>query len=474
MPSDLRICPHCGAAISGDTTRCPRCDGPLTETVVDESVKTLLDAKPDYQARTVIETEKPEGDSPITSPRPESANEPMLTVLDSQPAYEELNAGPIAVGDELDRVLNEQPMEFKTEPPTASIYQAQTIVGTDEELSGIPEDDSEPVGIVDSTPNEFKTPAPPPTGMKTMVNDQPLAGFSEARTEFFPPPPASTPAHGSPVVTLPADTGSYGMNRLPGPPANLYVPPYASPVPQPPPVPRAPYTPPPIPVMPQMAYAPPAPQNWNVPKAAVPSDYWLRQRAQTYLNGGYNLVGEGPGKVMLAYGKPIGLVWGAIAVVSVIGMVWYFLVLLFSGFRKDKVTIFLEPDGYVFEDGSGAAHLRVRRWRSARRWGVIGVILALVSLVLLLMLVVAAYFIGNQYEAELEQAYPEITLFENTADEATISQADVEMVRLIVLVLGILFVLAALGTFGGAAVALVGYVQAAAYHIDVPPLPGFW
>lgn len=495
LPSELRICPHCGAAVSGDTQRCPRCDGLLTD-IAD--VKTIIGAEEDFQARTLLE-DSPE--EPIL-PSTESAYEPMATVIDSQPAYQ--------AADELERVLNEQPIEFKTDQPLPSIYQAQTIVGMEDEARPVPnedlqnreedhpkaieeigeevkEDDREPVGIVDSTPNEFQPPVvPSPSGMKTIVDDSPPVGFSEARTEAFQqlPSPATTPARGSALVTIPAETASHPMDRQTVP--NAYLPQYAPPVPQPMPIPRAPYTPPPASAVtmasaPSMAYAQPAPprsmpmqQGWGAPQPAGPSDYWLRQRTQTYLNGGYKLKGEGPGKIMLAYGKSLGLIWWVVAVTSVIGALWYFLILLFSGFRKDKVTIFLEPDGYVFEDGSGAAHVRIRRWRSARRWGVIGIILAVVSLLMFLMLVVAAYVIGNQYEAELEKAYPEITFFESTASEAAISQADVEMVRLIVLVLGILFVLAAIGTLGGAAVAVVSYLQAAAYHVDVPPLPGFW
>ncbi|MBI5928858.1 MAG: hypothetical protein HY862_06095 [Chloroflexi bacterium] len=478
MPSELRICPHCGAAVSGDTKRCPRCDGlledisalPAPDEAVDGAIKTVVGMEPDYQARTVLDDQvlpaAPE------APKAEPAYVPMATVIDSQPQYD-LDP-PTA---ELERVLSEPPAEFKAEPPSASIFQAQTIVGAEDEPPAVLQEDSEPVGIVDSTPSEFQPPVAPPMGMKTMVDEKPPVGFSEARTEFFqqPPSPSATPIRGA--VTMPADTASHPISRQPAPTPQAYMPQYAPPVPQPMPIPRAPYTAPPMQAMPPtMAYAAPARpnpmQNWGMPSG--PSDYWLRQRTQIYLNGGYQLKGEGPGKITLAYGKRLGLIWWAAAVMSVIGFVWYCLILLFSGFRKDKVTIFLEPDGYVFEDGSGAAHVRIRRWRSARRWGVIGIILAVVSLLLFLMLVVAAYVIGNQYEAELEKAYPEVTFFQSTANEAAISQADVEMVRLIVLVLGILFVLAAIGTLGGAAVAVVSYVQAAAYHVDVSPLPGFW
>lgn len=475
MPSELRICPHCGSAVSGDTKRCPRCDKLLP--AVDEDVKTIIGLEADFQARTLLETEdQVVTNEPIVSP--EAAYEPMATVIDSQPEY----ASP---ADDLERVLDEKPAEFMAEKPLASIYQAQTIVGLEDERSVEPNEDSEPVGIVDSTPNEFQPPVMP-GGMKTMIDDKPPVGFSEARTEAFqqPPAPSATPPHGSPMVTIPAERAVHPMERQTVP--NAYAPQYAPPIqqPMPSPVPRAPYTPPPaaaMPPAPSMAYAQPtAPprqmpmQGWGAPQPTGPSDYWLRQRTQIYLNGGYKLKGEGPGKITLAYGKSLGLVWWVVAVTSIIGAMWYFLILLFSGFRRDKVTIFLEPDGYVFEDGSGAAHIRIRRWRSARRWGVIGIILAVVSLLMFLMLVVAAYVIGNQYEAELERAYPEITFFESTASEAAISQADVEMVRLIVLVLGILFVLAAIGTLGGAAVSVVSYVQSAAYHVDVPPLPGFW
>ena len=287
MPSELRICPHCGSAVSGDNTkRCPRCDGLLTETA-DADVKTIIGSEADFQARTLLETEDQiVADEPIVSPEP--AYEPMATVIDSQLEY-------VSPTDELERVLNEQPIEFQTEKPQASIFQAQTIVGLEDEPPIAPKEDSEPVGIVDSTPNEFQPPIMA-GGMKTMIDDKPPMGFSEARTEAFqqPPVPSATPAHGSPMVTIPAEKP---LQTVP----NTYAPQYAPPAPQPMPsaMPRAPYTPPPaaaMPHAPSMAYAQPAApprqmpmQGWGAPQPTGPSDYWLRQRTQTYLNGGYKL-----------------------------------------------------------------------------------------------------------------------------------------------------------------------------------------
>jgi hypothetical protein len=481
LPTELRICPHCGAAVSGDTKICPRCDGRLDEIVASEdAIKTVIGEAPDLTP-TPDPVPQPIPVTPVEAAQNLAtiieipADAGLKTVVNDEAAVSNFEQQMAQAG------LEEPVIEFKTDPPLASIYSAQTLIGPDDELAIKPaqdEEDSEPVGVVDSTPHEFQTPPAPQFGMKTVVDEQPPANFSEARTEFFPEPAnaPATSAYGSAFVTV-SDTASHqAMNQVT---ASPYAPQYTPPFQQAMPIPRAPYTPPPIQ---PMAYAPPAPPpprpamqqpNWYA-QPAGPSDYWLRQRTQVYLGGGYKIQAEAPGKIQLAYGKRLGLIWWAVGVMSIIGLFWYFLILLFSGFRKDKVTIFLEPDGYVFEDGSGAAHIRIRRWRSARRWGVIGIILAVVSLVLFLLLVVAGYVIGNQYEAELEQAYPEITFFESTASEASISQADIEMVRLIVLVLAILFALAALGTIGGGTLALISYIQAAAYHVDVPPLPGFW
>jgi hypothetical protein len=157
---------------------------------------------------------------------------------------------------------------------------------------------------------------------------------------------------------------------------------------------------------------------------------------------------------------------------SIVGILWYFLILLFSGFGKNKVYIVLENDGYIFEEGAGAAHIRRQRWRGAKRWAVVGLLIGFVSAILFLLLILATALVVDQYKAEIEQAYPELTFFEST-NQTNLDQAKVDEARLVVLIIIILFNLSVLGIFTGYMLAIISYVQAAAYRVEVAPLPGF-
>lgn len=299
-----------------------------------------------------------------------------------------------------------------------------------------------------------------------MPTDAPVA-----QAAYFAPPVAPEPAR----VVL--DTPPLGTrpSEIPMPPVPT-PPPVMSPLePAPYPyieLPPAPFTPPPQPAQPAPALPPtPASVPYGTPAAPMPSNYWLQQRIQAYKLGRYEMKRETPYEALLAYGKPLSLFWWVFGTFTLIGMLWYFLILLFSGFRKDKAHIILEPDGYIFEEGSGAAHIRRRRWRSGKRWGFLGILLALISLFMFGGLVLALSVVSSEYEQELRAAYPELTFFEDQSED--LEEARIEEARLIILVFTILFSLSLIGFFSGLLLAIINYIQAAAYRVEVVPLPGF-
>lgn len=154
-----------------------------------------------------------------------------------------------------------------------------------------------------------------------------------------------------------------------------------------------------------------------------------------------------------------------------IGILWYFLILLFSGFRRDKVFIILEPDGTLYEDGPGAAHLRRRRSKLARRWGVIGILLVIICVFAFALMILASSVLLNEYEAELSEAYPELGLFESDVDPDTLDETEIQNTRVAVLAIFLMLGLSSVGFVGGLLMSFASYVQSAAYRVDVIALP---
>lgn len=229
-------------------------------------------------------------------------------------------------------------------------------------------------------------------------------------------------------------------------------------------VPPAPYTPP-----------PPIPeQTTSVEGYSYPSNHYLQQRVSVYQRGGYRLRSQNPYQVTLSYGKPLGFMWWLLALFSGVGALWYFLIMLTSGFSQDTVYILMERDGTLYEDGAGAAHVRRQRARVGRRWGLLGVILFFLSLIWFIGMVIGAAYMIENYRPELEAAYPTVTLF--TSDEPPPDNLDAETVERAesgVLAFSILFILSALGVLSGLALTIVGYLHNRAYHVRVPPLPEY-
>lgn len=222
-----------------------------------------------------------------------------------------------------------------------------------------------------------------------------------------------------------------------------------------------------IPAIPAAPLTPPPP----APAANRPAEYSVQQRVQAYAYAGYRLVHQSSNEIIMSYGKPLGFFWWIVGAASVVGMVWYFFVMLLSGFQRDKVYIALEPNGHVYEEGPGAAHVRHRRSQNARRWGVVGVFMVLISIFSLFLVIVAISVLSGRYAAELNAAYPEFGLFDAAVDPDSLDATQVQNVRVVVLSLIILMALSLSGMVIGTLMSFIGYLQSAAYRVGVAPLP---
>jgi hypothetical protein len=139
------------------------------------------------------------------------------------------------------------------------------------------------------------------------------------------------------------------------------------------------------------------------------------------------------------------------------------------------VYIVLETDGRVYEDGPGAAHVRLARARAGRRWSIFGILIFLFCFVLAILLGAVAGIVTTQkrYQAALREAYPAVTLFEERFDPAIANPDDVQVMKDGAVVFAILGGIAAVGLWGGATLFVIGTVHAGAYRVRVPPLPGY-
>ena len=229
-------------------------------------------------------------------------------------------------------------------------------------------------------------------------------------------------------------------------------------------VPAAPYTPPPL-----------RDTTTTLVPYSYPSNYFLEQRVAAYRQGNYDLVTYTPYQVTMAYGKPLGVAWWLLAMISGVGIVWYFMILLASSFSKDRVYLIVERDGTLYEDGAGAAHVRTKRARVGRRWGFLGAVITIISLLWLIGMLVVGIFGVENYRPELEAAYPNISLFvsDDTPDEE-VAEEDISTAESVVLAFAILLVLAVVSLLTGLSMFIVGYLHGTAYHVRVPPLPGYY
>lgn len=225
-------------------------------------------------------------------------------------------------------------------------------------------------------------------------------------------------------------------------------------------IPPAPYTPPPL-----------REQTVSTEPYSYPSNYYMEQRLAAYRQGGYQLINYSPYQATLAYGKPIGFFWWILAALSGIGFFWYFIIMMSSGFSKDRVYLIVERDGTLYEDGAGAAHVRRQRSRVGRRWGFLGVIIFFVCLLWFIGLVTLSVVGINEYRAELSAAYPEVEVFTERDENVSVNADDIATAESAVLAISVLFAISTLGILSGLALIVVGYLHNAAYDVRVLPLP---
>jgi hypothetical protein len=446
--SDIRTCPHCGASVSGNTDRCPNCDRRLDLDLSPVAEDT--DGSHDTQA--------PTGEKPIySSVEPPQFNLPEMPHASDDPTrLDSLVVSPRLPESE----EHNDPEESKEADED---FDAQETFVPEEVIDPPP-----PVAI------QYSDSDTSPENSGEHVNDSPVAtreAYLSAFGDSKPIQPAARIPEPEPLppVEAPSSTSQTSTQQVT--------------------IPAAPFTPPPqTQAMHAVQAAPQIAQYSNQPaipygqrpyptpyqqQQSMPSDYWLRQRIQAYSLGGYKMEAHNQWEALLSIGKGMPTLWWVITIVSGFGLIWYFFMLLFSGFRRDKVYIGLEPDGYVFEEGAGSAHIRRRRERNSRRWAVAGIIFAILSIIMFFLLLVAASVIVNSYEQELAAAFPEFQLFEDVEITEEVTAIDRENAELIGFLMVVLFAMSGVGVIGGFMVAIISYIQAAAYRVHVAPLPGY-
>jgi hypothetical protein len=270
----------------------------------------------------------------------------------------------------------------------------------------------------------------------------------EAPAVSYPPPPVITP---TPVTKGPV---------VPPPPISALTPPPPAQV-QPPPRAAAPVPPPPV-----AAFAPPQ----VAPQAAYGPAALLSRRVQQYLDDGYQMRGSSAYQATLARGKALGVFGWIIAFLTILGALWYILILAVSGFKADTAYLSVYSNGQLEEDGPGAASVRRQRSRGGRRWAIVGMVLAVLSFALVLGLSIVAMLTLSQdrYQAALRKAYPEVTLFEERFSNEPATQSDIDMMETGATVFSVLAVIGLVGLWGGLSLLIVGYIHYLAYRVDVP------
>jgi hypothetical protein len=487
---DLRRCPNCGAYVMSERNICPRCDHPLNEppsdlggvpettSPADESgvAEVALPDAADNQAApdadsAEIAPEAPPvpGEAPVT-PAQDRWSAATTQLPQARPALAGIEGEPVDVrDDDLTGSPPGSPPDEREEPGAQDTGEAVPVAeaapeipapAADTALSGVEEgqEPQQPEGEAEVTPEpvetqphleeQFGEPAEP----EVDATELPTARYAADSDEPAP------------------ESGSTVVAQTPSRQAGLAHPAYI--------VPPAPYTPPPVPSPLPPAWITPPP----APTYAVPVDYgyassaaaYFQQRVQAYIRGGYRVHVHGPQEATLSRGKRLGVGGWLLALVTVIGFLWYLLILIVSGFQSDNVYIVVEPDGRVYEDGPGAAHIRQQRSRTGRRWSAFGLIVFVASLVLALILgVVGAVFLTqDRYQAALREAYPAITLLEEHFSGTQANPDDVSRAKDGAVAYAILAGIALVGLWGGATLLVVGTIHASAYHTRVPPLPG--
>jgi hypothetical protein len=520
----MQRCPNCGAYVMSDDNICPRCDHPLNQPVarVDPATEIFESPAPDEVASTADpitgvfdsyssdEDETPEivDESPVESEsdidaETGSPDEPAAPPVDD-PAIDRArlpttripNARPVFVS---------APAAARHEPPA------------DAEESGAPEDDETPAEYEEQEPDGEALLAAPEEDVMPPADDPAYSRDLIQEPEEAPAAEEEPPAAEAVAPALAGIPAPFDLPESAGPPdAGRTVPHLEDQLRIPEPddedtselptarlmpeeeevpfkadetarqdvrsayfVPPAPYTPPPTPAPPPPARITPPPVSYEYGMPAVPAmpaaTTYLQQRVQAYRQGGYRLHVNSPYEATLSYGKGLGAMGWLLALVSIIGFFWYVLLMALGGFQRDIVDIVLEADGRIYEDGSGAAHIRRHRSRVGRRWAMFGVVIFVICLVLVIGLgAVAGIVLRNErYQAALREAYPAVTLFEEHFSATQAEPADVNLAKDGAVAYAIVAGIAVVGLWGGVTLWVIGTIHAKTYRVHVSPLPGW-
>ncbi len=516
LTDNIRECPNCGAYVLSEDRHCPRCDFPLDDPPPQPAAAEPApesDASPPEPP-----AEEPGSDSPIEIVG--EIDQPTTRLPWAKPVFAAEPAGPESPGEREPAPPEEEEPADGPEAPGAT--RAHTVPSEPAPLAEAdepaPHDDLTDLavpGLPDAT--RANMPPPPPDvpdepedragdevpeeaapepagsrqdsgpGAEPETEPEPEAPPQDADTNAQEPEPAGPAVDFAAEKTMPRLTedlvhpademGDAGLDDSemptaqfrqhldePGIPDESTLVRESQEAAATPRVPPAPYTPPPGPVpQPMPAYMP------------DPGVAYLQQRVQAYVYGGYRLHVHAPHEATLSQGKQLGVGGWMLALVSVIGFLWYLLIVLVSGFKPDMAYLVLEADGRVYEDGPGAAHIRHQRARAGRRWSIFGLVVLFLSLGLAVVLIAVAGIVLTQerYQAALREAYPAVTLFEERFSDAQADPDDVELAETGAVVYAVLAGLALLGLWGGATLFVIGTVHAGAYRVNVPPLPGY-
>ena len=467
MKQDMQRCPNCSAYVMSNDDYCPRCDHRLDEpppeshdpdTVPDSVTELALpaaDAAEESdradQITAVIDGEEMVVSQPSGNQPDSTDDEPESGGASTSPASGEATSpsAPPAEADQTPRSAT----QFPRAVPIFAEPDAPNDAPDDEDTAeqARPPDVPESMGAPDSTrktPVEndrasvIDEPEPEPDLGDDLDDDSPpIIEVTESSIDLDPVPDSDPMDLTHPAVRL--QSQRY---------AGRYI------------VPPAPYTRPPYLASPGYAAPPPTP-----PLA------FLQQRVEDYRRAGYRLHDHQPDEVVLTYGKGLGVGGWVLALISVIGLLWYWLLLVLSGFQRDSVYIVLESDGFVYEDGPGAAHVRRQRSRVGRRWATFGLVIFFVCLLLAIVLGIVAGVVLTQerYQAALREAYPAVTLFEEQFTATEAAPDDVQLAKDGAVAFSILGGIALVGLWGGATLFVIGSIHASAYQVRVKALPGW-
>jgi hypothetical protein len=521
----MQRCPNCGAYVMSDDNICPRCDHRLNQPVARVDPATEIFESPDLDE--VASTADPVTaifDSPASDEdeTPEIVEETPLESESDIDAETGSPDEPTALPAD-DQAIDRARLPTTRLPSAFPVFMSTPAAASQEppaeaDISGALVDDETPAEDKEQEPDVGAVLAAPGEGVMPPADDQadsgdliqepqaenPAAEAEPPALEEVAPAPASIPA----PFDLPESAGPLDAARtLPHLEDQLRVPepddedtselPTARLMPEEeevplkadetarqdvrPPyfVPPAPYTPPPTPTPPPPARITPPPVSYGYGMPAVPAmpaaTTYLQQRVQAYRQGGYRLHVNSPYEATLSYGKGLGAVGWLLALVSIIGFFWYVLLMALGGFQRDIVDIVLEADGRIYEDGSGAAHIRRHRSRVGRRWAMFGVVIFVICLVLVIGLgAVAGIVLRNErYQAALREAYPAVTLFEEHFSATQADPADVNLAKDGAVAYAIIAGIAGVGLWGGMTLWVIGTIHAKTYRVHVPPLPGW-